>query len=144
MKKFLPLFSLFAFFSIAAPAKAESDAYKYCMLDAAKVGDNAIAECMKAENGLMVQNIYKEYDKLSKNANFQKWNNGSGMFRGRLKNLYENWTKYKDEYCDLYVLSMTNYTGTEEYNRQACLLELNKLHLLYISSIIKNYNTTAD
>lgn len=144
-KLFLPLAAAVLTFSgavYAAPAKP--GAYEYCMKDATKVGDSAIAECMKAENSRLTLQIYQEYDALSKNPAFQNWNNGSGMFRGRLKNLYETWSKYRDEFCDLYVLSMTNYTGTSDYNRQSCLLDANKGHLMYISSMAVNYNSTPD
>ncbi len=128
----------------AGTVRAESAAYQYCMKDASKIGDSAIAECMKAENGRLNQQIYKEYEQISLSPDFIKWNNGSGMFRGRLKSLYENWSKYRDEYCDLYVLSMSNYTGSTEYNKQSCLLDANKTQLLQMSSVPRNYNSTPE
>lgn len=132
------------FCSLSCNVFAQSAAYNYCIKDAAKVSDEAMAECMKAENSRLNKQIYSEYEKISKDSSFTNWNQGSGMFRGRLKNLYENWTNFKNEYCDLYVLSMTNYTGSPSYNRESCLMDMNLRQLIYISSVLRNYNSTPE
>lgn len=112
--------------------------YEYCMKDASLVGDTAIAECMKEESKRLNQDMYAELEAISKNQDFVNWNNGTGMFRGRLKNIYDNWAKYRDDYCSLYTLSMENYLGSKEYNMQRCVLDLTKNQVQYIKVIQKN------
>ena len=72
------------FCSLACNVFAQSAAYNYCIKDAAKVSDEAMAECMKAENSRLNKQIYSEYEKISKDSSFTNWNQGSGMFRSSL------------------------------------------------------------
>ena len=118
--------------------------YEYCMRDATKVGDNAIAECMQEETKRIDALIYKEYEAITADPYFKEWHNGSGMFRGRVKTLYETWYKYREEFCSLFTLSMKNYLGTEKYNTQRCLLDFAQNHYNYIKGIILNKNSTPE
>lgn len=143
MKKLL--YSAAVVFTLGAGVvQAATGAFEYCMIDASKIGDAAIAECMKTENQRVSKELYKEFEAISQNPEFQKWNSGSGMFRGRLKDMYDNWAKYRDEYCDLYTFSMENYLGTKEYNMQRCLLDLTRSQLVYVKAIQQNRNSTPE
>lgn len=124
-------------------AKAASK-YEYCMRDASKVGDNAIAECMAEEAKRVDALIYKQYEKIAADPDFQSWNNGTGMFRGKAKDLYETWYKFRSEYCSLFTLSMKNYVGTDAYNTQRCLLDFAQQHYNYIKAITDNKDSTPD
>ena len=128
---------------MAAETKAATK-YEYCMRDATKVGDNAIAECMADEVKRIDGLIYKQYEKIAADPDFQSWHNGTGMFRGRVKDLYETWYKFRSEYCSLFTLSMKNYVGTDAYNPQRCLLDFAKQHYNYMLAITDNKNSTPD
>lgn len=128
---------------MAAETKAATK-YEYCMRDATKVGDNAIAECMADEVKRIDGLIYKQYEKIAADPDFQSWHNGTGMFRGRVKDLYETWYKFRSEYCSLFTLSMKNYVGTDAYNTQRCLLDFAKQHYNYMLAITDNKNATPD
>lgn len=121
-----------------------SKKFEYCMRDASKVGDSAIAQCMADETKRIDEMIYQEYEKIANDEYFKTWNNGSGMFRGRVKSLYENWYNYRKEFCSLFTLSMKNYLGSDEYNTQRCLYDLANNHYNYIKGIILNKNSTPD
>lgn len=128
---------------MAAETKAATK-YEYCMRDATKVGDNAIAECMADEVKRIDGLIYKQYEKIAADPDFQSWHNGTGMFRGKAKDLYETWYKFRSEYCSLFTLSMKNYVGTDAYNTQRCLLDFAQQHYNYIKAITDNKDSTPD
>lgn len=131
-------------FMMSASGVMAANKYEYCMRDASKVGDNAIAECMAEEVKRIDALIYKQYEKIATDPAFQSWHNGSGMFRGRAKDLYETWYKFRSEYCSLFTLSMKDYVGTDSYNTQRCLLDFAKQHYNYIKAITENKNSTPD
>lgn len=141
-KKIAAATALFLFCGMAEGYAAGN--YEYCMRDASKVGEEAIAECMKAESKRVEQLIYKEYENIAADPLFASWNAGTGMFRGRLKNLYENWYKYRQEYCSLYTYSMEGYLGSTNYNTQRCLLELARKHWDYMKALRQNKVSTPD
>ena len=138
------LFSVGAFAQNQSLQLAEGFDFKKCQQKASLIGDDALAECMAKENLRVEKLIDYAYQSLANDEMFNAWNKGSGMFRGNLKNLYDDWRKYRDEYCSLYAFSMEGYLGTSYYNTQRCLLDLARQHYDYIKILQENKKSTPD
>lgn len=64
------------------------------------------------------------------------------MVKGsNLMSQYDAWLEYRNSYCSLYTLSMSNYMNSDEYNLAKCLYDITTNHYDYISLIIDNYNS---
>ena len=118
--------------------------FQKCRQKASILGDDALAECMAKETLRVEKLIDYAYQSLSNDEMFAEWNQGSGMFRGNFKNLYNDWRKYRDDYCSLYAFSMDGYLGTTYYNTQRCLLDLSRQHYDYIKILQENKKSTPD
>ena len=119
-------------------ANARADVYTDCVDKASN--DEVIIACML--NG--AEDIYKvierKYEELANLDYFKGWNQGAGMFNGNFKNLLEEWTKYRDDYCSLYGYSSTQGEGTLVRMENAeCVLELTKRQNKDITVILNNY-----
>lgn len=104
--------------------------------------DYGEAACKQKESQRLMGLIQKEYDNISKNSFFRKWNDNQGMVKGsNLKAQYDAWLEYRNSYCSLYTLSMSNYMNSDEYNSAKCLYDITVRQYDYIKLIIQNYNS---
>lgn len=128
----------------ALPAMA--DEYTDCMkeVERTKAGDFEIALCMKAQSARVLKKVQDEYTKIANMKFFEEWNNGNGMFKGNVRDTYNAWFVYRNKYCDLYALATTNSSGTNEYNREKCRLDLSDEQFAYITTVIRNKDVDVD
>lgn len=128
----------------ALPAMA--DEYDDCMKDVSKNkgGDFEIAVCMKQQAAKLLKDVQTEYTTIANMKFFQKWNNGNGMFKGNIRDTYNAWLVYRNKYCDLYALATTERSGTEDYNREKCKMDMTEDQLAYVRTIIRNKNAVID
>ncbi len=139
-KKFLAAAALSFIFSSQAVATPYGD----CMEKATKVSEDAVVVCMNDETKNLMQQTKTEYEDILKNEDFAKWNNGNGMQKGNLRNMYDSFIGYREKYCSLFALSMVNYLGTEKYNNAKCVMDMTREHLIQIRRFIQNANSTIN
>jgi len=106
--------------------------------------DNQLALCMKAETARLLTEIQTIYLNISKNEQTAAWNNGNGLIKGNLKDLYDHWIAYRNRYCSLFVVASENTFGSSSYDQERCLLNLTKDHYELIHQIIINANSGGE
>ena len=124
------------FFGAAA---VSATPYDDCIRDFAKqgpTGDYEYSVCMKQEAARLLTEIQKVYTKIANDKYYSKWNNGNGMFKGRVRDTYNAWLVYRNNYCDMYAESAKNTGGSEAYNREQCRKKLTEEQLDAINNII--------
>lgn len=117
-------------------------AYEKCFQEAKD--DNEVALCMKAETTRLLTEIQKIYLNISKNPQTASWNQGTGLAKGNLKNLYDYWLAYRNRYCSLFVLASENGFGSPDYNKERCLLNLTLDHYELMHQVIINANSGGE
>ncbi len=100
------------------------------------VGDYEYAVCMKKESARLLTEIQKLYTEIANDTHYSKWNNGKGMFKGRVRDTYNAWLVYRNNYCDLLAEAAKNSGGSEDYNREQCRMELSQQQLKEIQNVI--------
>ncbi|MGN0913355.1 MAG: lysozyme inhibitor LprI family protein [Alphaproteobacteria bacterium] len=133
MKKKLWISALM-FTAISFPAYS----FNYEQCSAAAKDDWGYAACMKTESNRLINLIKAEYDAIGKDSRFTVWNKGKSQNSDNLRKLFNDWLSYRDNYCSLYTLSMSNYIGIDEYNRQKCIYDITNQQYNDIKSIIQN------
>lgn len=114
--------------------------YENCMKSIKTDYDEAA--CMQKENQRLIGLIQKEYNSISQNAFFRKWNANQAMVKGsNLMSQYDAWLEYRNSYCSLYTLSMSNYMNSDEYNLAKCLYDITVRQYDYVKLIIQNSNS---
>ncbi len=103
--------------------------------------DNDYADCMKTESSRLMNLIKKEYEQIGKDSRFKAWDKGKLQNSNNLKKLFNDWLNYRDSYCSLYTLSMSNYMGSDDYNQQKCVYDITERQYNYIKLIIQNANS---
>ena len=58
------------------------------------------------------------------------------MFKGRVRDTYNAWLVYRNNYCDMYAEAAKNTGGSEAYNREQCRKKLTEEQLDAINSVI--------
>ncbi|MBD9240576.1 MAG: DUF1311 domain-containing protein, partial [Alphaproteobacteria bacterium] len=117
------------FFGAAA---VSATPYDDCIRDFAKqgpTGDYEYSVCMKQEAARLLTEIQKVYTKIANDKYYSKWNNGNGMFKGRVRDTYNAWLVYRNNYCDMYAEAAKNTGGSEAYNREQCRKKLTEEQL---------------
>lgn len=116
-------------------AEAKADVYKDC-LDKNYMSDQAMATCTLQEAERVMRTIKQKYNALAANPYFKQWNANNSEFG----NLINNWTQYRDRYCDLYGYTYTQGLGTISALQSAgCVLNMNKQFLQDVEEITKIY-----
>ncbi len=114
--------------------------YERC-LDLAQ-GDNIkMTSCTISEANRILKIVEEKYNQLANNPELNNWNNGTGMFNGNFKNLYNEWLAYRDRYCSLYGTSMSPDAAQgniADLNGAECVLELTKRQNKDMEVIAKN------
>lgn len=135
------IFAFLLLMAAAAPAYATPE-YDACYQKARD--DNEVALCMKAENTRILKEIQQIYLNLSKHEETKKWNNGNGLLSGNLKDMYNSWLAYRNRYCSLYVVASQNTFGSENFDRERCLLSFTNDHYELIKTVIINLNSGGE
>ena len=100
------------------------------------VGDYEYAICMKKESARLLAEIQKIYTQIANDKAYASWNNGNGMFKGRVRDTYNAWLVYRNNYCDLLTEASKNSGGSDDYNREQCLMDLTQRQLQMIQNVI--------
>ncbi|HCU58885.1 MAG TPA: hypothetical protein DIC64_02775 [Alphaproteobacteria bacterium] len=106
--------------------------------------DDQVALCMKAENARLLKSIQEIYLNISKHPQTSAWNNGNALLTGNLKDMYDHWMAYRNRYCSLFTKASENMFGSENFDRERCLLNLTSDHYKLIHQIIINANSGGE
>ena len=120
-------------------AAVSATPYDDCIKDFAKqgpTGDYEYSVCMKQEAARLLTEIQKVYTKIANDKYYSKWNNGNGMFKGRVRDTYNAWLVYRNNYCGMYAEGAKNSGGSEAYNRGQCRKKLTEEQLDAINNVI--------
>lgn len=101
-----------------------------------EIGDFEYAICMKQEAARILKKIQKKYTLLANDSFYTKWNGGNGMFKGRIRDTYNAWLVYRNNYCDLLAEASKNAGGYEGYHRENCKINLGKEQLDALEGIV--------
>lgn len=123
MKRFFAVVSTLCLTAFCAHADQE---YDNCVAQA--YDDDAIALCMKANTARLMKKIQEDYIFLSEDPISKEWNKGNGLKSGNLRDMYNSWLAYRNRYCSLYMAANVNGYGSDNYHREACILEMTKDH----------------
>ena len=118
---------------------AKSNPFDECvraMEKTGSVGDYEYAICMKKESARLLAEIQKIYTQIANDKAYASWNNGNGMFKGRVRDTYNAWLVYRNNYCDLLTEASKNSGGSDDYNREQCLMDLTQRQLQMIQNVI--------
>ena len=140
MKKILLTVAL-CIFSFSANA-LDTQEYDTCYKKA--VDDDAIALCMKDQTKRVLKELQDIYTNISKHPDLEKWNNGNGLIKGNLKDMYNHWLNYRNRFCSLYKLASKNTFGSESFHYERCLLSITQLHYDEMHLAIVNANTGGE
>lgn len=156
MLKKLSLLTLLALYSLSYSTanaqtvdKATTDEtpqseYVKCMDGNDELSDEYAANCMSAEVKRYDKAINKQWEEFLKKPQFQKWNNGNGLFRGNIKDTNDSFAAYRSRFCSFYNLAMQNYSVSKEYGRQECMLRLSQFYYDYLVQIARDYDADME
>lgn len=135
MKKNLGIFALAVLLLSSGAALAKEPVFE-CTNNSDK-SDEAYAKCYLEDAKRQLGGIKEKYDKLAANPLLQKWNNGNGMFKGNLKDLFESWVAYRNRYCSLYGVAFEHYNGESAAFHQAdCIRDMTLKHNAQMEAIV--------
>lgn len=118
---------------------AKSNPFDDCVRSMEKlgpVGDYEYAICMKKESARLLTEVQKLYTQIANDKYYATWNNGNGMFKGRVRDTYNAWLVYRNNYCDLLTEASKHTGGSDDYNREQCLMELTKQQLEAVQNVL--------
>ena len=116
--------------------------YDACYLKARD--DNEVALCMKAESARILKSIQDIYLELSRHSQTSEWNNGNGLIKGNLKDMYDNWLGYRNRYCSLFTTASENTFGSQSFDKERCLLNLTQDHYELMNQVLINANSGGE
>ncbi len=113
--------------------------YKKCMEQSVSYTAQEYVACLNAEIARQNAAIEAYYNSLLKYPEFQKWNNGNGMFRGNMKDMNDQFVAYRERLCSLSGMALYQLNGDLEYGRKECVKDVNeellrRLERMYNSS----------
>lgn len=123
--------------------QSSTDKFDACMTAAGKIGDDELAKCLNDRVKELMLEIKEVYEYTVAKEVFKKWNNGSEMRSGNMRDMFDSWIAYRDKYCSVYTVSMEEYMGTNNYNLADCLHDMTEDHLMRIKKLVSNL-ATAD
>lgn len=155
MKKlaFLAVFLLLSGQSWAAPTEESSKPYDYmdedseyvkCRQGAVTMSDDEAAICIAAEVKRQEKLIEQVYGWFLQKKQFQDWNNGSNIFSGNVKTMNQQWVAWRNRYCSLYAAAMQEFSESQAYNYQTCLLEQTWAYYKNLINLYRNHDADPD
>jgi uncharacterized protein YecT (DUF1311 family) len=127
---------------LAASAAHATPEYDACYGQA--IDDDATAECMKAETERLMKDIQQKYITISQMPTADRWNNGDGLKRGNLRDMYNSWLGYRNRICSLNKALSTNGYYTPAFHEESCRLDMTQEHLKYISAVLTTALSSRD
>lgn len=124
--------------------RVENDYYN-CLQAATGYSDDEKALCMSEEVKRLDREITNLYQKtFLKVDRIQKWNNGNGMFRGNLKDMQDQFNGYRSRFCSFYATTMENYSGSQAYLRNECLMQITGEYYNRLLQMSRDYDADLD
>lgn len=123
----------------------EDSDYVKCLQAATEFTDDETALCMDGEIKRLdraLNNLYRNV--FLKEERIQKWNNGNGMFRGNIKDMQDQFTAYRARFCSFYAQAMQNYSGSQAYLRNECMMQLTNEYYTRLLNISRSYDADLD
>lgn len=118
---------------------AKADLYQEC-LDKNYMSDTEMAGCNKAEADRIMAQIRKRVNTIAATSYFNSWNQSRKDF----SNLLADWSKFRDNYCDLYGYTYTQGMGTiSKLQTTKCMIDMNKRFLDDVEMIVKIYQQNS-
>lgn len=139
MYKKLILTLVLSMLTVTAQATPE---YDKCY--SAATDDDATATCMKEETARLMKEIQQKYLQISEMPLAQEWNNGDGLKKGNLRDMYNSWLAYRNRLCSLNKKLSVNGYGSEEFHYASCMLDMTKSHMEYIDAVITTALASTD
>lgn len=124
--------------------------YEDCVKNLAKtkvdnmLSDDEHAICLKQESARLLSEIQKVYINIANDKAYSSWNNGNGMLKGRIRDTYNAWLVYRNNYCSLLEFAAHEKGGSDAFNREQCLMLLAEEQLENINKIISAYYNDPD
>ena len=151
MKKlaFLAILLLLSGQSFAAANEEGSKPYDYmdenseyikCRQGAVTMSDDEAAICVAAEVKRQEKLIEQVYGWFLQKKQFQDWNNGSNIFSGNVKTMNQQWVAWRNRYCSLYANAMKEFSESQAYNYQTCLLEQTWAYYKNLVNLYRNHD----
>lgn len=111
----------------------------YDCINASDKSDDGYSKCYLAETKRLSEEIKQKYNKLAENPQLTQWNNGNGMFKGNLKDMFDSWIAFRNRFCSLSGISGNHYNGeSKTFHQSDCLYQLSKEHNDQLDGIISN------
>lgn len=124
---------------ILGATSANAGQFEDCLKDASdrqQSTDFEVSLCMKAETARLLKEVQQVYNKVANDTFFAAWNKGNGMYKGNVRDTYNAWLVYRNNFCDLIAVASKNAGGTEESNREDCRLKLTQEQLDSINGVM--------
>lgn len=122
--------------------KKPSDTYEACYK--AALNNQQLETCMKAETTRLFQQIQQNYFALSQNEQTSVWNNGNGLIAGNLKDTYEYWLSYRDNFCTFFADTFNSRLGNKSVWNETCLLNLTADQNTSLETVLLNANSGGE
>ncbi|MBR2299039.1 MAG: DUF1311 domain-containing protein [Alphaproteobacteria bacterium] len=106
--------------------------------------DDEVALCMKAESARLLKNIQDIYLNVANHPRTSVWNNGNALISGNLKDMYDYWMAYRNRYCSLFTKASEDMFGSENFDKERCLLNLTTDHYELMQKILINANSGGE
>ncbi|MBR1648290.1 MAG: hypothetical protein IJ689_01655 [Alphaproteobacteria bacterium] len=81
--------------------------------------------CLNAELKRQDDLLKYFYTELLKQPQYQKWNNGNGLFKGNIKDMNDQYAAYRDRICSMFAMGMMNFYQNIEWGRKDCMMQTN-------------------
>lgn len=141
----LTLVSTGAFAADVGEYERVDNDYYNCLQATTGYTDDEKALCMSEEVKRLDREITNLYQKIFlKVERIQKWNNGNGMFRGNLKDMQEQFNGYRSRFCSFYAVTMENYSGSQAYLRNDCMMEMTNEYYNRLLQMSRDYDADLD
>jgi hypothetical protein len=113
--------------------------YKKCLEQIKGYTAREYVSCLNTEIKKQNTAIEEYYKRLLAFPEFDKWNNGNGLFRGNVKDMNDQYVAYRERLCSMYGMGLYSLYGDLEHGRKECMMEMNdqllrRLERIYNSS----------
>ena len=108
------------------------------------LSDDDHAICLKQESARLLAEVQKVYTQIANDKAYSSWNKGNGMFKGRVRDTYNAWLVYRNNYCSLLEFAAQGKGVSNAFVREQCLMQLTEEQLEDVNKIISAYHNDPD
>ncbi len=126
----------------------EQTAYHECINSLINESEFATIGCLNKEIKRQDDGMQSYFKELLKQEQYQKWNKSTTPNSGNMKDMVDQYIAFRDRFCSMYAIGMTNLFTNTERGRKECLVLLNHDILLYIQRFhqesLSDFSTPED